>query len=92
MHKGFKYLDVKEGRVNISRNVVFDENVFPFASLHPNAGAKLRSEILLLPEHLTNPSTGGIDCDPTLTLSSASNDNRATAGYRIISSLIDNKF
>lgn len=46
-HKGFKCLDPKEGRVYISRDVVFDENVFPFASLHPNAGARLRAEILL---------------------------------------------
>jgi hypothetical protein len=34
----------------------FDETVFPFASLHPNAGALLRREILLLPESLqTHP-------------------------------------
>jgi hypothetical protein len=28
---------------------VFDENVFPFASLHPNAGRRLTQDILLLP-------------------------------------------
>ena len=55
-HKGFKCLDPREGRVYISRDVIFDENVFPFASLHPNAGARLRAEILLLPETLLNPS------------------------------------
>jgi len=61
MHKGFKCLDISEGRVYISRDVVFDENVYPFADLHPNAGARLRSEILLLPSNLHNPSldTGG---------------------------------
>lgn len=32
--------------------MVFDEHKFPFSSLHPNAGAQLRSEILLLPESL----------------------------------------
>lgn len=32
----------------ISRDVIFDENVFSFEGLHPNVGAKLRSEILLL--------------------------------------------
>jgi hypothetical protein len=60
LHKGFKCLDVAAGRVYISRDVVFDENVFPFASLHSNAGARLRSEILLLPPTLLNPddSTG----------------------------------
>jgi hypothetical protein len=57
LHKGFKCLDVAEGRVYISRDVVFDEDVYPFASLHPNAGPRLRSEILLLPSTLFNPST-----------------------------------
>jgi hypothetical protein len=57
MHKGFKCLDISEGRVYISRDVVFDEIVFPFAQLHPNAGACLRSEILLLPSTLLNPSS-----------------------------------
>jgi histone deacetylase 1/2 len=45
MHKGFKCLEVATGRVYISRNVIFDENIFLFASLHPNAGARLRSEV-----------------------------------------------
>jgi len=31
---------------------VFDETIFPFADLRPNAGALLRSEILLLPRDL----------------------------------------
>ena len=50
IHKGVKCLDVSTGRIYISRDVVFDESVFPFKSLHPNAGALLRKEILLLPE------------------------------------------
>jgi histone deacetylase 1/2 len=50
MHKGVKCLDVNSGLVYISRDVVFDETVFPFARLHENAGALLRKEILLLPE------------------------------------------
>jgi histone deacetylase 1/2 len=54
LHKGVKCLDVSTGRVYISRDVVFDENIFPFQSLHPNAGAQLRKEILLLPDHLTS--------------------------------------
>ena len=48
-HKGVKCLDVSTGRVYISRDVVFDENVFPFASLNPNAGKRLSQDILLLP-------------------------------------------
>ena len=58
LHKGFKCLDISTGRVYISRDVVFDENVFPFSKLHSNAGARLRSEILLLPPSLLNSSVG----------------------------------
>jgi hypothetical protein len=49
IHKGVKCLDIATGRVYVSRDVVFDENVFPFAELHPNAGRRLREELLLLP-------------------------------------------
>lgn len=76
IHKGFKCLDVSEGRVYISRDVVFDETEFPFAALHPNAGARLRSEILLLPDHLTNLS-GGTNCDSISVSSPASNQDCA---------------
>jgi hypothetical protein len=58
MHIGFKWLDVADGRVYISRDVVFDETIFPFAKLNPNAGARLRSEILLLSNHLFVPTSG----------------------------------
>lgn len=37
--------------------MVFDEQVFPFSSLHPNAGSRLRSELALLPDVLLNPSS-----------------------------------
>lgn len=62
IHKGVKCLDVSTGRVYISRDVVFDESIFPFASLHPNAGAILKKEILLLPPNLRNFEQGGDDC------------------------------
>jgi hypothetical protein len=42
--------------------VVFDENVFPFSILHPNAGARLRNEISLLPDYLTSFSSGDVLC------------------------------
>jgi hypothetical protein len=48
IHKGYKCLEPKTGRVYISQNVVFDKQVFPFEDLHENIGAKLRQEISLL--------------------------------------------
>ena len=54
------------GRVYISRDVVFDESIYPFESLHSNAGALLNKEILLLPPHLQNIDHGGDNCtNPT---------------------------
>jgi hypothetical protein len=41
MYKGFKCLDVAEGWVYISRDVVFHETVFPFSKLNPNVRARL---------------------------------------------------
>jgi hypothetical protein len=41
-HKGVKCLDTFTGGVYISREVVFDESVFPFASLNPNGGKHLK--------------------------------------------------
>jgi hypothetical protein len=55
-------LEPSTGRVYISRDVVFDESLFPFEKLHQNVGARLRKEILILPEHLHNPDCGGVDC------------------------------
>jgi hypothetical protein len=50
--KGYKCLDSSTGRGYISRDVIFDESVFPFSSLHPNAGERLNVNILLLPPTL----------------------------------------
>jgi hypothetical protein len=47
-HKGYKCLDVSTGHVYISLDVVFDENLFPFATYHPIAGTRYTSDILLL--------------------------------------------
>jgi hypothetical protein len=48
--------------------VVFDENVFPFSILHPNAGARLRNEISLLSDNLTSCSSGDVLCHvPSIT-------------------------
>lgn len=58
LHKGFKCLDPYTGRIYISRDVVFDESVFPFTKLHPNAGAQLRLEIELQPDALLPTSRG----------------------------------
>jgi hypothetical protein len=48
MHKGFKSLDLAKGCIYISRDVIFDESVFLFASLHSNVGAHYHSDVLLL--------------------------------------------
>jgi hypothetical protein len=62
LHKGFKCLNVVEGRVYVSRDVVFDETVYPFSKLNPNAGARLRGEIQLLPSNSTfKPSSASGD-------------------------------
>ena len=63
LHKGVKCLDVSTGRIYISRDVVFDENVFPFASLHPNAGALLKQQILLLPSSTSSSHEGTQNID-----------------------------
>jgi hypothetical protein len=55
-HKGYKCLDISTDRVYISLDVVFDETVYPFSMLHPNAGAHLRSEISLIPPSLVDPA------------------------------------
>jgi hypothetical protein len=49
LDKGFKCLDISTGLLYISRDIVFDETLFPFATLHSNASARLRAEIELLP-------------------------------------------
>jgi hypothetical protein len=58
LHKGFTCLEVSTSRVYISRDVVFDETIYPFAKLHPNAGSLLNKEILLLPDHGVAESRG----------------------------------
>jgi hypothetical protein len=45
--RGFKCLNVAKGRIYISHDVIFEENVFPFASMHSSAGARYHSKILL---------------------------------------------
>uniref|UniRef100_J3LIX4 Reverse transcriptase Ty1/copia-type domain-containing protein n=1 Tax=Oryza brachyantha TaxID=4533 RepID=J3LIX4_ORYBR len=52
----------KAGRVYVSRDVVFDESIFPFTKLHANAGARLRSEIALLPDTLFPGNRGLQQC------------------------------
>jgi hypothetical protein len=49
MHKGFKCLNPSTDHIYISRDIIFDESVFPFVSLNPNAGARYHSDVLLLP-------------------------------------------
>jgi hypothetical protein len=57
LHKGYKCLDIPNGRVYISRDVIFDESVFPFSELNLNVGAQLRNDIMLLHPTLSSPAS-----------------------------------
>jgi hypothetical protein len=92
-HKGYKCLDVSSTRIYISRDVIFDEEVFPFSNLHPNAGARLRSEIALLHQTLipSNVVTGvgrevnrftDVPPDATNISSECENQDQNSAGLR----------
>ena len=37
LYKGYKCLEPSTGRIYIFRDVIFDETLFPFSQLHPNA-------------------------------------------------------
>jgi hypothetical protein len=49
--------------VYISRDVIFDEIILPLSSMHPNVGAQLKAEILLLHPTLRNHQ-GGVNVEP----------------------------
>lgn len=83
LHKGFKCLDLSTGRVYISRDVTFDENIFPFSKLHPNAGARLRHEISLLSTDLQPQSSdqgGELMDDHTFDTNNINESNEVCAG------------
>lgn len=61
LYKGFKCLEPTTGRVYISRDVVFDEALFPFEILYENVGALLRKEISLLPLNLLPHDQGDVN-------------------------------
>jgi histone deacetylase 1/2 len=66
-HKGVKCLDPSTGHVYISGDVIFDESVFPFASLNLNAGKRLQKDILLFPTH-TSSTFGDAHIDDYMSL------------------------
>jgi hypothetical protein len=51
------FFNVTTSRVYISCDVVFDENIFSFASIHPNVGLRLREKIMLLPENTSSSAS-----------------------------------
>ena len=67
-HKGYKCLDVATGRVYISRNVIFDENVFPFSRRSSPGSSVYRATDLLTdvqiqPVPLVVPFAGAPDAE-----------------------------
>jgi hypothetical protein len=87
MHKGFKCLDPATGRIYISRDVIFDESVFPFASTSCT-GARFSSEVLLLPTPGMNTNNSVDDSSPAsifpmLRPVSGYNDMQDTSGSLI---------
>jgi hypothetical protein len=58
-HKGYRCLHVPSGRLYISRNVVFDESRFPFATPSPPASS---SQPVSLPTSLLIPSCSPPSC------------------------------
>lgn len=79
MHKRFKCLDISTGPIYTSRYMVFAEEFFLFADLHPNVGVHHRKEIVLLPSHLLNP--GGVTCiDPIII--NPTNDSLRSSGFQ----------
>jgi hypothetical protein len=60
LHKGYKCLDIPSGQIYISRDAIFDEDIFPFSKLHPNAGACLQSDVELLHPTLITPTIAGV--------------------------------
>jgi hypothetical protein len=63
LHKDYKCLDVSSGHAYISHDIVFDESVFLFAELHPNAGAQYTSEVLLLPKPSPSQDNSDLSMD-----------------------------
>jgi transposase InsO family protein len=56
LHKGYKCLDVDSGRVYISRDVIFDEGVFPFSRSPPHSPSSMPASTPVF--HFSAPQLG----------------------------------
>ena len=81
MHKGYKCLDRSNGRIYISRDVVFDEHLFPFASSNPSCEPDAYVDHMrnYRPELLA--SNLSVECSPVSVSDASSSDssNHASA-------------
>ena len=53
------------------QKLTMHETQFPFEKLHPNAGALLKKEILLLPSHLLGNDCVGVNNDDSILTNSS---------------------
>jgi hypothetical protein len=80
----YKCLDPSTGRVYTTRDVIFDEQVFPFASLPPNAGRCFHAEIALHPTLFPDLNPGVLATNGHMdNFSHASDQNLSCSGVQL---------
>jgi hypothetical protein len=87
----YKCLDLSTGRIYTSRDVIFDEQVFPFSTLHPNAGPHLQAKIALHPTLFPNLNPGVLATNGHMdNFSSVSDQNLPSYGVQLDPTDVEN--